>query len=70
MAGTTWRMWGGALALVAAMPALAGAAAPGIVSFKDAKKIKSWDAWGDHLQKKVPKTLFEKEKPCVTWKKI
>ena len=37
----------GALALVAAMPALAGAAAPGIVSFKDAKKIKSWDAWGD-----------------------
>ena len=69
MAGTTWKMWGGAL-MLAAMPALADAATPGIVSFKDAKKIKSWDAWGDHLQKKAPKTLFEKEKPCVTWKKL
>ena len=44
---TKWMKQVGALALVAAMPALAGAAAPGIVSFKDAKKIKSWDAWGD-----------------------
>ena len=67
---TKWMKQVGALALVAALPALAGAAAPGIVSFKDAKKIKSWDAWGDHLQKKAPKTLFEKEKPCVTWKKL
>ena len=67
---TKWMKQVGALALVAALPALAGAAAPGIVSFKDAKKIKSWDAWGDHLKKKAPKTLFEKEKPCVTWKKL
>ena len=35
MAGTTWRMWGGALALVVAMPALAGATAPGALPLAD-----------------------------------
>ena len=48
----------------------AAPAAPGVVSFKDAAKIKSWDAWSDHLKKKTPKSIFEKEKPSVTWKKV
>lgn len=41
------------------------AAPSGVVSFKDAAKIKSWDAWNDH---KKPKE--RKEKPSVTWKKL
>ncbi len=45
-------------------------AANGVVSFKDADKIKSWDAWDDHKKKKATKTIFEKEKRCVTWEKI
>ena len=48
----------------------AAPAAPGVVSFKDAAKIKSWDAWSDHLKKKTPKSIFEKEKPSVTWKMV
>ena len=44
----------------------ASAALPAqVVSFKDAAKIKSWDAWDDHLKKKG-----WKEKPCVTWKSL
>ena len=39
--------------------------APKVVSFKDASKIKSWDAWNDHKKVEAPK-----EKPCVTWKKL
>ena len=35
--------------------------AAGVVSFKDAAKIKTWDAWNDH---KGPQAW--KEKPCVT----
>lgn len=42
-----------------------GSAPSGIVSFKDAAKIKSWDAWDDHKKPEPPK-----EKPCVTWKKL
>ena len=43
-----------------------GTTAPsGVVSFKDAAKIKSWDAWNDH---KKPKERTEK--PSVTWKKL
>ena len=42
-----------------------GSAPSGIVSFKDAGKIKSWDAWDDHKKPAPPK-----EKPCVTWKKL
>ena len=38
---------------------------PAVVSFKDAAKIKSWDAWNDHEKKTAPK-----EKPCVTWIKL
>ena len=37
----------------------------GVVAFKDAAKIKSWDAWDDH-KKLAPK----KEKRCVTWERL
>lgn len=40
-------------------------AATGVVSFKDANKIKSWDAWDDH---KAPVAWSEKK--CVTREKI
>ena len=50
-------------AVVAASCALAANGAP--VAFKDAAKIKSWDAWDDHKTPEPPK-----EKPCVTWKKL
>ena len=36
-----------------------------IVSFKDAAKIRSWDAWNDHKGPQI-----KKEKRCVTWEKI
>ena len=36
-----------------------------VVSFKDAAKIKSWDAWNDHK-----KPVAKKEKRCVTWEKL
>ena len=49
--------------LAAACAAIAAAAE--VVSFKDAAKIKSWDAWNDHKKPEPPK-----EKPCVTWKKL
>ena len=39
-----------------------------VVSFKDAAKIKSWDAWGD--AGKTPTTWTFKEKRCVTLEKI
>ena len=39
-----------------------------VVSFKDAAKIKSWDAWGD--AGKMPTTWTFKEKRCVTLEKI
>ncbi len=47
-----------------------GAPTPGVVAFKDADKIKSWDAWDDHKKKKAVKSIFEKEKPCVTWNRL
>ena len=47
------------------------AAATGVVSFKDAGKIKSWDAWNDHAAKPVVTNVVPKEKrPCVTWKRL
>ena len=46
-------------AVVAASCALVANGAP--VAFKDAAKIKSWDAWDDHKTPEPPK-----EKPCVT----
>jgi hypothetical protein len=36
-----------------------------VVAFKDASKIKSWDAWNDHKGK-----ARWKERRCVTWKKL
>ncbi len=57
-------------ALCGMLTAQAQTKTPGVVSFKDADKIKSWDAWDDHKKKKVVKTIFEKEKPCVTWQRL
>ena len=53
------------LASMAVGAALCGALAAEVTPFKDASKIKSWDAWQDH-QKQQPR----KEKPCVTWEKL
>ena len=44
--------------------------ADGIVAFKDAAKIKSWDAWHDHERKDAGKSVLDREKPCVTWKRL
>jgi len=44
---------------------LAAADAPKVVSFKDAAKIKSWDAWNDHK-----KPAAKKERVSVTWNKL
>ena len=41
-----------------------------VVSFKDAAKIKSWDAWNDHKAKAAITNVIQKEKPCVTWKRL
>ena len=43
--------------------------AAGIVSFKDADKIKSWDAWDDHKAKSVVTEIHDKRE-CVAWKKF
>ena len=48
----------------------AASAANGIVSFKDADKIKSWGAWGDHLAKVAVTNILQKEKPCVTMREL
>ncbi|MGN0833892.1 MAG: hypothetical protein ACI4RD_09640 [Kiritimatiellia bacterium] len=45
-------------------------AATGVVSFKDAAKIKSWDAWNDHEAKPAVTNLLQKECRCVTWEKL
>ena len=41
-----------------------------VVSFKDAAKIKSWDAWDDHKKQAAPNTVLEKEKRCVTMERL
>ena len=41
-----------------------------VVSFKDAAKIKSWDAWNDHKAKAAVTNVLQKEKTCVTWKRL
>ena len=46
------------------------AAPNGVVSFKDAAKIKTWDAWSDHVKKAKPTSVLQKERPCVTWKAL
>ena len=55
------------LAIVVA-PLCFGAFADPVVSFKDAAKIKTWDAWGD--AGKTPTTWTFKEKRCVPLQKI
>ncbi|MDE3274554.1 MAG: hypothetical protein PUJ80_00840, partial [Verrucomicrobiota bacterium] len=42
-------------------------AASSVVSFKDADKITSWDAWDDHRAPAAITNLLQKEKRCVTW---
>ena len=44
--------------------------ATGVVGFKDAHKITSWDAWGDHLPRPVVTNILQKEKRCVTWARL
>ena len=48
----------------------AGGTAAGFVSFKDAAKIKSWDAWHDHEDKAVSASILAKEKRCVTMERL
>ena len=53
------------LIVALAVSAWYGVAMAEVVSFKDAAKIKSWDAWNDHKKPAPPK-----ERPCVTWAKL
>ena len=56
-------------ALCAVLPA---ALCGEVVSFKDAAKIKSWDAWGDKAPPGVSNAVAKvrKEHKCVTWAKL
>ena len=45
-------------------------AASSVVSFKDADKITSWDAWDDHRAPAAITNLLQKEKRCVTWERL
>lgn len=56
------RAWAAPCGAVLAAAVAGTAARAEVVSFKDAAKIKSWDAWHDHEKKAAPR-----EKPCVTW---
>lgn len=64
------------LGVVAGVASLCGAACaatdarPAVVSFKDAAKIKSWDAWDDHKAKAAVTNILQKEKRCVTWARL
>ncbi|MBR3222962.1 MAG: hypothetical protein IKF72_12135 [Kiritimatiellae bacterium] len=51
--------------IVAVLAACVLPAQADVVPFKDAAKIKSWDAWNDHKKSAPPK-----ERPCVTWAKL
>ena len=44
--------------------------ASAVVSFKDASKIASWDAWDDHKAKVAVTNILQKEKRSVTWEKL
>ena len=41
-----------------------------VVAFKDAHKIKSWDAWNDHKAQVAVTNVLQKEKLCVTWRRL
>ena len=45
-------------------------AATGVVSFKDANKIRSWDAWDDHKAQVAVTNVLQKERKCVTWRRL
>ena len=53
---------------------LAGAAlsatAAEIVSFKDAAKLKGWDAWDDHKAQAAMTNALQREKRSVTWERL
>ena len=49
---------------VLVLTSVAASAANGVVSFKDADKIKSWDAWGDHLAQAAVTNILQKESPA------
>ena len=46
------------------------AGASQVVSFKDAAKIKSWDAWNDHEKKAAITNILQKEKRSITWERF
>ena len=50
--------------------AATAASATGVVSFKDAAKIKSWDAWDDHKVQAAVTNVLQKEKKSVTWERF
>ena len=58
-------------ALCAAVPSVLDGE---VVSFKDASKIRSWDAWGDKAPPEAKASgavaTTRKEKKCVTWKRL
>ena len=56
--------------LFAALALTAAAVSAEVVSFKDAGKIKSWDAWSDHKGADKATSVLAKEKRCVTWEKF
>ena len=49
---------------------LLGVAVLSVVSFKDAAKIKSWDAWNDHKKAEAAKSVLAREQRCVTWRRL
>ncbi len=55
--------------IVAAAKALVANGAE-IVSFKDAAKIKTWDAWHDHEKGAAAQSILEKEKRCITMERL
>ena len=55
--------------ILAPAPAAASGSAR-VVSFKDAAKLKSWDAWNDHKKQAAVTNILQREKRCVTWERL
>ena len=55
---------------IVAVALCGGLQAEQIRSFKDAAKIKSWDAWHVHEKQPVITNILQKEKRCVTIEKL
>lgn len=55
---------------VAAVALCGGLQAEQIRSFRDAGKIRSWDAWHDHESQPAITNVLQNEKPCVTFEKL